>query len=170
MGGMVIGEVAERVPGNILGLVFVTAVLMLHAGTAMQQSSAKLGPKMSPSDDGHSVICDPDTGREHFFNTTAPELADAAVARLEPQPLGPMTGAITATAGRFGLVPRAFVECTQDRSIPIAHQRTMQAALPCDPVFTLDTDHSPFLCAPEALAEVLLTAATQFQAMTRQTG
>jgi hypothetical protein len=31
----------------------------------------------------------------------------------------------------------------------------MQAALPCDPVFTLDTDHSPFLSCPQALAKLL---------------
>ena len=84
MGGAVIGEVAERVPENLLGLVFVTAVLMLKVGALPQQPSAKLGPEMSFSDDGHSVICDPVSGRVYFFNTTTPELADAAVARLEP--------------------------------------------------------------------------------------
>jgi hypothetical protein len=31
----------------------------------------------------------------------------------------------------------------------------MQARLPCDPVFTLDSDHSPFLSRPAELARLL---------------
>jgi hypothetical protein len=34
-------------------------------------------------------------------------------------------------------------------------QRSMRAALPCDPVLTLDTDHSPFLSRPGEMAEWL---------------
>jgi len=33
----------------------------------------------------------------------------------------------------------------------------MQSVLLCDPVFTLDTDHSPFLSQPEALARILIS-------------
>lgn len=162
MGGMVIGEVAERIPNELLGLAYVTATLIATTDRAAHRFDTKMGPAMSLSSDGHSMICDPHSGRDHFFNTTPPELAAAAVARLQSQPLGPMKGPITATLERFGSVPRAFIECTEDRSIPIAHQRRMQAALPCDPVFTLETDHSPFLCNPKALAETLLAAAMQF--------
>ena len=34
-------------------------------------------------------------------------------------------------------------------------QRRMHGALPCERVFTLDTDHSPFFSAPDALSEAL---------------
>jgi hypothetical protein len=33
----------------------------------------------------------------------------------------------------------------------------MQAELPCSPVFTLDSDHSPFLSQPEALGRILIS-------------
>ena len=61
------------------------------------------------------------------------------------------------TAARYGRVPRAYVETTFDRAISLAAQRRIRAALPCDPVFTLDTDHSPFLSQPEALARILIS-------------
>jgi hypothetical protein len=35
-------------------------------------------------------------------------------------------------------------------------------ALPCDPVVTLDSDHSPFLCMPGELADHLTAIANDF--------
>jgi hypothetical protein len=50
---------------------------------------------------------------------------------------------------------RVYIECSRDRTITLAAQREMQAALPCDPVYTLESDHSPFLSQPERLAQLL---------------
>ena len=47
---------------------------------------------------------------------------------------------------------------------PVANERAMQAALPCDPVVTMDSDHSPFLCAPRVLAAHLANIASVFAA------
>jgi hypothetical protein len=38
-------------------------------------------------------------------------------------------------------------------------QREMQAALPCEPVITLESDHSPFYSAVPKLAQELLKLA-----------
>jgi hypothetical protein len=38
-------------------------------------------------------------------------------------------------------------------------QREMQAALPCEPVITLDSDHSPFYSAVSELVGALLQLA-----------
>jgi hypothetical protein len=61
------------------------------------------------------------------------------------------------TAERFGRVPRAYIETLRDRAVTPAAQRRMQSVLPCDPVFALDSDHSPFLSQPEALARILIS-------------
>jgi pimeloyl-ACP methyl ester carboxylesterase len=159
MGGMVIAEVAERLPAHILGLVFVTAVLRTAESTVTARGEA---PPMTRSADGHSMVCDAGGARERFYNTTDPALADAAISRLRPQPVATMSAPLSATLQGFGKLQRAFVECTQDRAISLVDQRAMQAALPCETVFTLETDHSPFLCAPDRLAECLLTAAVRF--------
>jgi len=66
---------------------------------------------------------------------------------------------VKTTADRFGRVKRAYIECLQDNAVPIELQRKMQSELPCRPVVTLDTDHSPFFSAPAALAGALLDIA-----------
>ncbi|HEU4779927.1 MAG TPA: hypothetical protein VFS58_08610, partial [Steroidobacteraceae bacterium] len=78
-----------------------------------------------------------------------------ALARMSPEPLKPLVTKLVVTTQRFCSVPRAYIECLQDRTITLAAQRRMQAALPCDPVHTLDSDHSPFLSHPEELARLL---------------
>jgi hypothetical protein len=74
-----------------------------------------------------------------------------------PEPLAALTSPLRVTAERFGRVPRAYIECTDDRAISLEMQREMQAALPCDPVITLECDHSPFYSAASELADSLLT-------------
>ena len=61
------------------------------------------------------------------------------------------------TEEKFGRVSRAYIYCAQDKAIGPALQREMVEATPCDPVFTLDSVHSPFLTAPDALAQILLS-------------
>ena len=56
--------------------------------------------------------------------------------------------------GTSASLPRHYVECLQDRAIPIEVQRSMHAAIPCR-VHALDASHSPFLSMPERLADVL---------------
>jgi pimeloyl-ACP methyl ester carboxylesterase len=78
-----------------------------------------------------------------------------ALARMTPEPLKPLVTKLLVTAHRFGRVPRAYIECLQDRTVTLTAQRRMQAALPCEPVLTLDSDHSPFLSQPQELARLL---------------
>jgi hypothetical protein len=61
------------------------------------------------------------------------------------------------TPEHFGRIPRVYIECLQDKVITLTCQRQMSTALPCQKVLTLDTSHSPFLSAPEALLKLLLS-------------
>ncbi|MEQ1581103.1 MAG: alpha/beta fold hydrolase [Steroidobacteraceae bacterium] len=60
------------------------------------------------------------------------------------------------SAARWGRIPRVYIECTADQAISISAQRAMHSQLPCSKVVTLDTSHSPFLSAPDAVAGHLL--------------
>ena len=74
---------------------------------------------------------------------------------MRPEPLKPLVTPLRVTMERFGRIPRAYIECSQDRTITLGAQRRMQAALPCDPVLTLASDHSPFFSQPTALAQMI---------------
>ena len=59
------------------------------------------------------------------------------------------------TPERFGRLPRAYVECTEDRALSIDMQRDMIAKSPPVDVRSLSASHSPFLSMPDKLADAL---------------
>lgn len=163
-GGLVISEVAERVPERIERLVYLTAFL-LPAGQSLgdmagRHPEAGPGPAILPPQDPSRLALDAERAIPIFYNRTSAADARAAAARLVPEPLAALTKPLQLTAERFGRVPRAYVEAADDRAITLAMQREMQAVLPCDPVITLQAaDHSPFYSAVPELVEALLRVA-----------
>jgi hypothetical protein len=95
--------------------------------------------------------------RDAFYGACPDADFEYARTRLAPEPLKPLATPLRISDERFGRVPRAYIETLRDRAVTLAAQRRMQAALPCSPVFTLDTDHSAFLSQPEALARILIS-------------
>jgi pimeloyl-ACP methyl ester carboxylesterase len=164
-GGPVISEAGERAPEAMLGLVYLTAVL-LQDGMSASDSFGSVDPTLMsgtrPSEDGSSFLIERDTADAAFYHHAGRALADEALDRLCPEPIAPNTQPIRVTEERWGSLPRAFIECADDRALRLPTQRQMQAALPCDPVITLDSDHSPFLHMPEAVADALETIAASF--------
>lgn len=93
-----------------------------------------------------------------FYNTCSHEDQNWAIARLRPEPIRPMLQKITLTPERFGSVPRAYIRCLQDNAISLAAQDQMIEDQAIESVISLDTDHSPFLSAPELCADALASA------------
>jgi pimeloyl-ACP methyl ester carboxylesterase len=164
-GGLVIGEAAERAPEAMLGLIYITAVL-IPAGMSMMRAfdgeATNLMDKVTTTADGLAFIFDRDAARRCFYNRAAPEDAEAALDRLCPEPIAPNHQPMSVTQERWGSVPRAFIECADDKTLRLAFQRRLHQALPCDPVVTLDSDHSPFLSMPAELADHLTAIAADF--------
>lgn len=161
-GGLVISEVAERVGAKIARLVYLTAFL-LPEGVSLTANVMSRGEGTGPV-----LVIDEATGtctvqagtqRAVFYHLCPEADADAAVARLCPEPLEPLVRGLRVTAEGFGRVPRAYIEAAHDQAITLDHQRAMQAVFPCSPVLHLESDHSPFYSMPEKLAEALLQLA-----------
>ncbi len=164
-GGPVIGEAAERAPEAVLGLIYLSAVLVpagMRTMDAFADQPTELMDTATMTPDGLGFILDRETARRRFYHRAAQADADAALDRLCPEPIAPNQTPMSVTAERWGTVPRAFIECSDDRALPLALQRKLQKALPCDPVVTLDSDHSPFLWMPAELASHLDSIATRF--------
>lgn len=157
-GGLVIGEAAERVPELLAGLIYVTALLVPPGQCLADVTGHRPDPDAPPMEPAQLAAL----AKAQFYSGCTPEDADWAIANLHREPLRVMHECATVTPQRWGRVPRAFIECSEDRVLTLAKQREMQQAAPCDPVMTLATDHSPFLCAPEALAEAMLAIGERF--------
>jgi pimeloyl-ACP methyl ester carboxylesterase len=150
LGGVAIAQAAERTPENVLGLAFLTA-LMLDDGQTVRAACADMLAHAQ-----EVIACHPgdtDTAMMKLLYGSCPaDLAAAAIARLRPQPPRIMETPMQLSPERFGRLPRAYIECSEDGVVPLAVQRRMQASLPCDPVVTMASDHSPFLGQPAQLA------------------
>jgi hypothetical protein len=76
-----------------------------------------------------------------------------------------MVTPITLTARRWGALPRHYIVCTRDQAVPVPlAERFIADADALAPrnrtrVHRLDTSHSPFLSAPEALGRLLASIA-----------
>jgi len=159
-GGIVISRTAELVPERVSRLVYVSAYLlpsgMTLAGAARADTASLVPPNMIPAESGVTCTLKFDVIRPALFGQCTEADYRQALARLTPEPLKPLVTPLKVSAQRFGSVPRTFIECLQDRTVTLDAQRRMQTELPCDPVLTLDSDHSPFLSHPQELAQSLL--------------
>lgn len=161
LGGATITAVAERVPDRIKLLVYLTAFIPLDGESINAITSSPEWPPETGarafvrSADGLSVSVAPDAVRDRFYHDCSDEDVAYCIARLRPQPFVIRDTPIHTTPERFGRVPRAFIHCTEDKSLVPSVQRLMVARAPCQQVASLPTSHSPFLSAPAALAKVL---------------
>jgi len=163
-GGLVISQAAELAPEAIDTLVYICA-MMLPDGMSRAQFKQIEGPNpafdalISPTPGGHGSRINGANPAQVFAQLSPPDLVAGAMARLVDEPHGPRSTPLHLTPERFGRVPRVYVECTDDRTIPLASQRRMQQLVPGARIETLWADHSPFLSRPEALAAILLALA-----------
>jgi pimeloyl-ACP methyl ester carboxylesterase len=163
-GGLVISQAAETAPEAIDALVYICAMMLPDGMSraefkAMEEPNPAFDALMSPTAGGHGTVISGAHPGAVFAQLSPPDKVAATMDRLVAEPHGPRAEPIQITAERFGSRPRTYIECTEDRAIPLSSQRTMQALVPGAAVVTLVADHSPFLSQLKALAEALMQAA-----------
>lgn len=161
MGGIAITQAAEAMPQKVKMLVYVTAFLLPSGRCLLDQAhtdaDSQVLPNLDFAPDHSAASVKAEVVQDVFYADCSP--ADLALARtlLVPQAAAPFTTPVQTTAERWGSVPRAYIECTADRAISLAAQRAMHSLSPCRRVMTMSTGHSPFLAAPDVLADHLLS-------------
>jgi len=163
LGGRSISAAAEARPDLVRALVYVTALLPSPGMPENLPAAADniIASGFFPVDGGASVMLEEGPARAGFYSDCSEADAKAAFARIVPQPVQAMTQPVHLTHERWGGVPRFYVFTTEDRTIPIAHQRQMEALSPCADTFELPSGHSPFLTHPRELTEILCALASQ---------
>lgn len=160
-GGIIMSQVAERMPLKIKSLVYVSGFLLRRGqsvlrmlredGTSALLTSAVLSKDKNSWSIAENLLAD-------LFYGECPR-ADVVLAqsRLVPEPAAPLMTPIRVSEENFARVPRVYIECLRDKAIPSGLQKRMYTALPCSRVLSLATDHSPFFSTPDELAEHLLS-------------
>lgn len=162
-GGIVISQAAETAPEAIGALVYICA-MMLPDGMSRatfrdgEPRNIQYETLASPTVGGNGTIVTASDPAQIFAQRAHPDLSSAAMARLVAEPESLRLTPVSVSPERWGAIPRLYIECADDRVIPLASQRRMQQLCPGSHVLTLDADHSPFLSCPGELARSLLKA------------
>ena len=118
---------------------------------ALERHDVDLGAAMVPTADGSATTLDPTTAAPALYGSCPPEAIRAALPRLGPQSMASMTEEVTGAPR--DTTPSTYVVCSRDRAVHPAHQRVL--AERCSQHHVLDTDHSPFISAVGATADII---------------
>ncbi len=156
MGGVVITQAAEEIPAKLKMLVYVCAYVPGNGETLADWLQRNTESLVAPNlvfaaDRSYSTIRN-EAAREIFYADCSDEDVARARALLGPQASAPSRVPIKTTAENYGRLPKVCIETLQDKAISTSLQRRMYAAVPCQRVISMDTSHSPFFSAPQALA------------------
>lgn len=151
-GGAVISAAAAEggAPyGTTTSLVFLTAFMTAPEQVVDFSGAPGIG-EITLGDVTASV--DPHTARSVFYNRCSTEDADWASAQLRTMPTSVLI-APPPSSPAWQLMPSTYIVCTDDRILSQSAQEQM--AENADSAMWIESDHSPFLSCPGALAEVL---------------
>lgn len=161
MGGLAITQAAEAMPEKVKLLVYLTAFLLASGQTLLEiaqaDSEAQVLPNLEFSPDQVTASVKAEFIEDVFYADCSPSDQVLAKSLLVPQAVAPFATPIQTTSNRWGQVPRAYIECTQDHAISLSSQRSMHTLSPCNRIMTMTTSHSAFLSAPQELADILLS-------------
>jgi pimeloyl-ACP methyl ester carboxylesterase len=111
-------------------------------------------------DDGAMWFADFDGARKYFYHDCDEATARWAFDRLGPERFGDTTVTPVSVPNFWAAeLPRSFIVCEQDRSMPRWLADTVTRRLGVDQL-SIDASHSPFLSRPRELAALLVHATT----------
>jgi hypothetical protein len=90
-----------------------------------------------------------------FYDVSTAEYVLLSEMLLTPNPLQPLVTPLTLTESNYGSVRRFYITTSYDRAITPDFQEIMFTNLPCEKVYKLNTEHSPFFSAPNNLKNIL---------------
>jgi len=157
--GITVSRVAELRPNKVKKLVYITAFLLPNGGSFYE---AVQGVKDSKAVDNFQISKDKTYAfinesevQNAFAHDISKENFDEAKPNIVPEPLTPLMYELQITDENFGRIPKYYIECTEDRAIPIEVQRAMYKGK-VKKTYSLNSSHTPNFSQPKKLANILL--------------
>jgi pimeloyl-ACP methyl ester carboxylesterase len=161
MGGIAITQAASLRPERVAMLIYVCAFLpqdgqsLLDLTQLPEGADDQVQANMVVEGNPPVATLPAAAAREAAFNCCDDEMAEWALARRRPQAVAPFATPVSVGGAAFAAIPRAYVLCRRDHSIPPALQRRMIATQGVEQVVELDADHAPYLSATGELVTTL---------------
>lgn len=161
LGGYSVTAAAEIAAAKIAKLIYLCAYVPMAGKTlAQMRHMAPRQPLLAAidiADNRKSFTVKPEKAISLFYHDCDPATADWAAAQLCHEAVAPSEQVIELTKASTTL-PRRYIRCLDDRTIPPEFQITMTEDWPAGYVQEMACGHSPFLADPAGLARALDTA------------
>lgn len=158
--GIVISQVAERMPDKIERLVYLCAFLIPNGqpmvATALADPGSLLGPNLIFNEAEGWHFPKPAMFKEIFYNDCSDEDTALCQSLLTNEPNAPVGTPLQLTESNFGRVKKTYILTKLDKAISYPHQQMMVNRMPVDDIYTINAGHSPFFSQPQQLADILL--------------
>jgi len=160
MAGVVISDVAEKVPSKIEKLVYVAAFVPLSGQSmldwALTDTTSVTGSKLEPAEDGLTIGVNKDYIVEGFIQDGTADEQNLTLSNYRTEPLQPLANKVTLTAANYGSVTKVYIKTLNDQTVTPRLQKRMLAATPSfQATYHLSTSHSPFLVKSDSVAILL---------------
>ncbi|NCD67755.1 alpha/beta fold hydrolase [Mucilaginibacter agri] len=160
MGGMVISQVAEDIPGQIGKLVYLAAYIPKNGESMFTKvgQSPKNGSANYFSVDTLHGILKMDTSKVWpLFAADSPHPWISAVVRQQKyeEPIRPLISPVALTDAKFGKVKKSYIFTTADSAILYPFQRKMVHEGRINETYLINSSHTPMFSQPERLAEII---------------
>ena len=157
--GITVSRVAELRPKKIDQLVYLTAFVFPNGASFYDAvkgvPDSKAVEHFFLSEDQTEAFVKSEEMQNAFAHDIPAEAFNQAIAYIVPEPAAPLGYKLEVTDAVFGKIPKYYIECTDDRAIPISAQRSMYEGK-VEKVFTLNSSHTPNFSQPDKLAAILL--------------
>ena len=164
LGGVIISEVAEKVPSQIEKLVYVAAFVPLTGQSlfdlASTDATSVLGANLRPSADNLTVDIVHDQIINGFIQDGTVAEQSLLLTNYRVEPFIPLTNKVTLTTANYGSVPKVYIKTLLDHAVTPTLQKRMLAATPAfTNIYQINTGHCPFLVKADSLSILLTNSA-----------
>jgi len=163
MGGVVVSEVAEKIPAQVEKLIYIGAFVPANGQSLLYLSSldkqSHLGASIVPADGGLTLDILHDSIVPVFCQDAPASTQQLVLSKFRPEPAIPFGDTVKLSDTNWGKVDKYYIHTTQDNAIGIDLQNRMVATAHITKVYSLNTSHCPFLSRPDDVTSLLLQIA-----------
>lgn len=160
MAGVVISQVAEKIPAKIAKLVYVSAYLPKNGedllSLSKQDAQSQVGGALEFSADYSAAVIKKESIVPAVCADCPAFMQEALVKYHKAEPAKPLSEKVVLTAANFGRIPKYYIHTTQDKAVGYDLQKKMvQNNGSIRQTYTMETSHLPFVVQPQAFLKIL---------------
>lgn len=159
MAGLLISNIISRIPDHVSSAFYICGFIPANGQSINDLESIMSGSTIASNmflDQKKRSMVIPDTYIKEGFYHDCNELDyKFAKQRVQPQLASTFLYAIDIDFQKLTDTRKIYIECENDKAVPITAQREMQKNMNFDQIFSLSCGHSPFFSLPEKLVQSL---------------